>query len=141
MGLLDDKPKENTPVVTLSESTVLRGTLRFAQTLCIRGKFYGTIESPGNLIIDKGALVEADHIYVKSITVHGFVAADIRAEDKVDLMTGAQVKGDIAAGRLRIADGVLFEGQCCMTNAGKEVEIFARGTDEIKAELQQLNAE
>jgi cytoskeletal protein CcmA (bactofilin family) len=49
------------------------------------------------------------------------------------------VKGDLSAARLRIADGVLFEGQCSMAGLDKDVEIFSRPTEEIKAELQRTN--
>jgi cytoskeletal protein CcmA (bactofilin family) len=51
------------------------------------------------------------------------------------MMTGAKVQGDVTAARLRIADGVLFEGQCSMINVDKEVELFSRPSEEIKAEL------
>ena len=130
-----DEKQNPLPVVTLAENTVFRGVLHFKETLSIRGKFYGTIEADGNLIVEKGAIVEADHIYVDSLSVQGTVKAQVRATDKVDLMTGAHMHGDIEASRLRIADGVLFEGQCIMTDNEKDIEIFSCTTDEIKAQL------
>jgi cytoskeletal protein CcmA (bactofilin family) len=59
--------------------------------------------------------------------------------DKIDMLSGAEVRGDCITARLRIADGVLFEGQCSMTALDKDVEIFSRPTEEIKAELQRMN--
>ncbi|MDR2841800.1 MAG: polymer-forming cytoskeletal protein [Spirochaetaceae bacterium] len=136
MSLLsEDKPKEVIPVVTLSETTSLKGVLHFKNTVCIRGKFTGSIEAEGDLIVDKGATVEADHVYVNSLGVRGNLRAEIQAGNKVDLMTGAAVTGNISAQRLRIADGVLFEGKCSMINSDKDVEIFLRSTNEIKADL------
>jgi cytoskeletal protein CcmA (bactofilin family) len=76
---------------------------------------------------------------VESLTVQGTVIGAIQAVDKIDMLSGAEVRGDCVAARLRIADGVLFEGRCSMTGAGKEVEIFSRPTEEIKAELQRIN--
>jgi cytoskeletal protein CcmA (bactofilin family) len=125
--------------VVLGESTSFNGFLRFKETLRIQGKFKGAIEATGALIVDKGAVVEADHISVSSLTVYGTVVGAVNAIDKVDMLSGAEVRGDITAARLRIADGVLFEGQCSMTGADKEVEIFSRPTEEIKAELQRTN--
>jgi len=72
---------------------------------------------------------------VDSLTVYGDVTSDIHAVDKVDMMTGAKVRGDIIAARLRLADGVLFDGQCSMTGVDGEVEIFSRPIEDIKAEL------
>jgi cytoskeletal protein CcmA (bactofilin family) len=134
MSNQEEKKKES-PVVTLGKETSFFGVLKFQETLRVRGKFKGTIEASGALIVDKEAEVEADRIVVSSLTVHGTVIGDVYAADMVDMMGGAKVKGDVSAARLRIADGVLFEGQCSMTNVDKEVEIFSRPTEEIKAEL------
>ncbi|MDR0553899.1 MAG: polymer-forming cytoskeletal protein [Treponema sp.] len=139
MVKFDGKRKDNSAVVVFGSGTSFNGFLRFKETLCIQGKFTGTIEATGALIVDKGAVVEADHISVTSLTVYGTVVGAVQAQDKVDMFTGAEVRGDISAARLRIADGVLFEGQCNMTGEDKEVEIFSRPTEEIKAELQRAN--
>ncbi|MDR3343348.1 MAG: polymer-forming cytoskeletal protein [Treponema sp.] len=133
------KRKDGSPIVVFGETTKFKGFLRFKETLCIRGKFEGTIEATGALIVDKGAEVKADHISVTSLTVYGTVVAPVSATDKIDMFPGAEVRGDLIAARLRIADGVLFEGQCSMTGVDTEVEIFSRPTQEIKAELQRTN--
>ena len=127
--------KKDSPVVTLGRETRFNGLLKFNETLKIQGQFTGTIEAGGILIVDKDAVVDADHINVDSLTVYGEVKGDVSAVDKVDLMSGAKVRGDITASRLRLADGVLFEGQCSMTGVEGEIEIFSRPIEEIKAEL------
>ena len=134
MSKYDGKRKDS-PVVTLSRETRLTGMLKFKETLRIQGQFKGTIEAGGDLIVDKDAVVEADHINVDSLTVYGDVTGDVHAVDKVDMMTGAKVRGDVIAARLRLADGVLFDGQCSMTGVDGEVEIFSRPIEDIKAEL------
>jgi cytoskeletal protein CcmA (bactofilin family) len=139
MPKFEGKKKEGARVVVLGEHTSFNGFLRFKETLRIQGKFKGTIEATGALIVDKGAVVEADHISAASLTVFGTVIGAVRAVDKIDMLSGAEVRGDLTAARLRIADGVLFEGQCSMTGVDKEVEIFSRPTEEIKAELQRAN--
>jgi cytoskeletal protein CcmA (bactofilin family) len=50
-------------------------------------------------------------------------------------MTGAEVHGDLCAGRLRIADNVLFEGHCSMVESADDVAIFSLSAEEIKAGL------
>ncbi|MDR2110014.1 MAG: polymer-forming cytoskeletal protein [Spirochaetaceae bacterium] len=139
MAKIDGKRKDHSPRVIFGSTTSFNGFLRFKETLCIQGKFKGTIEATGALIVDKGAVVEADHISVTSLIVYGTVIGAVHAMDKVDMLSGAEVRGDVTAARLRIADGVLFEGQCSMTGVEKEVEIFSRPTEEIKAELQRFN--
>ncbi|MDR1900827.1 MAG: polymer-forming cytoskeletal protein [Treponema sp.] len=131
--------RKESRLVILGDSTSLNGRIRFKETLCIQGKFKGNIEATGALIVDKGAIVEADHISVTSLTVFGTIYGAVHAVDKIDMFPGAEVHGDVTAARLRIADGVLFEGHCSMTGTEKEVEIFSRPTEEIKAELQRRN--
>jgi cytoskeletal protein CcmA (bactofilin family) len=127
--------RKDSPVVTFGRETRFNGLLKFKETLRVQGQFKGTIESGGELIVDKDAVVDADHINVDSLVVYGDVKGDVYAVDKVDMMTGAKVRGDITAARLRLADGVLFEGQCSMTGVDEEVEIFSRPIEDIKAEL------
>ena len=126
-------------MVVFGNSTSFNGFLRFKEALCIQGRFKGTIEATGALIVDKGAVVEADHISVSSLMVYGTVVGAVHAVDKIDMFPGAQVRGDLTAARLRIADGVIFEGKCSMSGISKDVEIFSRPTGEIKAELQRSN--
>jgi cytoskeletal protein CcmA (bactofilin family) len=134
----DVKKKEGS-VVTFGKEANFNGKLKFRETLLMQGKFKGTIEASGALIVDKEAVVDADRITVSSLTVYGTVIGDIHAIDKVDMMSGAKVQGDVTAARLRIADGVLFEGRCSMTSVDKEVEIFSRPVEEIKAELLRVS--
>jgi len=135
----EGKKKEKSDVVVLGKTTSFTGFLKFASTLRIQGRFRGTIEASGDLIVDKEAVVEADHVTVNSLTVFGQISGSVQAIDKVDMMSGAKVQGDVSATRLRIADGVLFEGKCKMTNIDKDIEIFHRPTEEIKADLQRKN--
>ena len=137
----DGKKKDNNRMVVFGNSTSFNGLLRFKESLCIQGRFKGTIEASGALIVDKGAVVEADHISVTSLMVYGTVIGAVQALDCIDMFPGAEVRGDLSAARLRIADGVLFEGQCSMTGISKDVEIFSRPTEEIKAELQRTNVQ
>jgi cytoskeletal protein CcmA (bactofilin family) len=135
----EGRKKDNAEIVVLGKTTSFTGVLKFDTTLRIQGNFRGTIEAAGALIVDKDAVVEADHITVSSLTVYGSISGTVQAADKVDMHSGAKVHGDVSAARLRIADGVLFEGKCKMTNVEKDVEIFHRPTEEIKADLQRNN--
>ena len=135
----ETRKKDKHGIVILGKTTSFTGFLKFATTLKIMGNFRGTIEATGDLIVDKDAVVDADHITVSSLTVFGSVSGTVFAQNKVDMMSGAKVHGDVSAAKLRIADGVLFEGKCKMTSIEKDVEIFHRPAEEIKADLQRSN--
>ena len=135
----EGKNKSHSEIVVLGKTTNFTGILKFDTTLRIQGSFRGTIEAVGDLIVDKDAVVDADHIMVSSLTVYGHISGTVQALDKIDMMSGAKVHGDVSAARLRIADGVLFDGKCKMTNIDKDVEIFHRPAEEIKADLQRTS--
>lgn len=128
------------PAVTLSASTRLKGVLRFKRTLCVMGRFEGTIDAEGSLVVGKGAVVECDRVHANSVTVHGFVKARIHADDKVDLMDGGEIHGDVYTSRLRIADGGMFEGRCSMIDADNAADLFSLPASELKAVLRSKPA-
>jgi len=133
----ETKKRDKTGTVVLGRTTSFTGVLKFNTTLKIQGSFRGTIDAKGDLIVDKEAVVDADYITVNSLTVFGSISGTVQALNKVDMMSGAKVQGDVSAARLRIADGVLFEGKCKMTNVEKDIEIFHRPVEEIKMDLQR----
>jgi cytoskeletal protein CcmA (bactofilin family) len=139
MSKREVKKKDKIEIVVMGKTTNFTGILKFSSTILIQGIFRGTIDASGDLIVDKEAVVDADHITVNSLTVYGNISGTVHAMDKVDMMSGAKVHGDVSAARLRIADGVLFEGRCKMTNVEKDIEIFHRPAEEIKADLQRSN--
>jgi cytoskeletal protein CcmA (bactofilin family) len=130
-----DNRAEGETVTVFGPETVFEGILKFKETLHIRGRFKGTIEATGALVVEKEAEVVTDRISVASLVIAGKVTGTINALDKVEMLTGSIVHGDVVTSRLRIADGVLFEGRCSMTGIDGDVEIFARPTQEIKKEL------
>ncbi len=121
--------------------TSFEGHLRFRDPLRIQGRFSGTIEATGALTVDKGATVEVDRVAVSSVVVAGTLIGNIEAVDRVDMLTGAKVHGDVSTSRLRIADGVLFEGACEMINVDGDIDIFSGSVDELKTALQAVPLE
>lgn len=99
---------------TLGKETSFSGTLRFKDSLRIRGRFEGEIEAEGRLIIDPEAVVNARRVKASSIVVGGVVRGDIEALERLEMLPSAKVYGNVRTARLRIADGVVFEGSCEM---------------------------
>jgi cytoskeletal protein CcmA (bactofilin family) len=99
---------------TLGTETSLSGTLKFKDSLRIRGKFEGEIDAIGHLYIDPEAIVTAKNIRATSVVVGGTVHGDIEAADRIEMMSSAKVYGNVRTTHLRIADGVIFEGACEM---------------------------
>lgn len=87
--------------VTSDEEVVVAGTVR------------GKLSAEGPVTIEAGAVVEAD-IGASSLSVGGQVTGNVAVSDRVDLLGGARLVGDVKAARLTIADGASFKGNVDM---------------------------
>jgi cytoskeletal protein CcmA (bactofilin family) len=109
---------------TLGPGTKLKGMLRFKDSVMVRGRFEGDIVSTGALYIDNGAQAIVGAMKASSIEIAGLVRGDLEAAQRVELRSTAQVHGNIKTVKLRIADGVVFEGRCEMVKNGERFDPF-----------------
>jgi cytoskeletal protein CcmA (bactofilin family) len=100
----------------IDKGSQVRGDLSFEETFRIDGKFEGKIRSGSELILGDDAEVNAE-IEVGRLSVNGSLKGSVRATERVELLAGARVIGDISTPVLRIEEGAHFEGSCQM---GKE---------------------
>jgi cytoskeletal protein CcmA (bactofilin family) len=63
--------------------------------------------------VESNGLVEAD-IGAQSVSIGGSVTGNVTASDRVDLLAGGRLIGDVKAARLTIADGASFKGNVDM---------------------------
>ena len=96
-----------------SKDTEFFGDLKFKKSLQIDGYLEGEIESEGFLVIGEGAVVRAN-IRAKTVIIGGEVHGNIEAADRLEILTSGKLYGNIRTAKLRIADGVVFEGKCEM---------------------------
>jgi cytoskeletal protein CcmA (bactofilin family) len=100
----------------IDKGSFVRGELSFEETFRIDGRFEGKIRSGSELILGDEADVTAE-IEVGRLSVNGTLKGSVRASERVELLAGARVQGDISTPVLRIEEGAQFEGGCQM---GKE---------------------
>jgi cytoskeletal protein CcmA (bactofilin family) len=114
---------------TLGKETSFSGILKFKDSLRLRGKFEGEIDSLGRLVIDSEAVVNARRIRASSVVVGGVVHGDIEAVDRLEMLSSAKVYGNVRTSKLRIADGVVFEGKCEMIRDPGSFDPFSGAGD------------
>ena len=122
---------------TLGKGTNFSGTMNFESSLKIDGNFQGKVISPGFLYIEKGAVVNAD-IDVGSVVIGGYVKGNVTAKKNLELLGTGELHGDIRTAKLKIADGVVFEGKCEMIRDGEEIDIFSGKVDELKKKVKAV---
>jgi len=88
------------------------GDFRFEGNLRIDGYVRGQIRSlTGTLTLGEGAQVESD-IVVAAAIIDGSLRGDIRASERVELLSHARVTGNIESPAIAIHPGAFFEGEC-----------------------------
>jgi len=114
---------ENGMVATVfGKDTEFYGDLSFSKSLQINGFFEGEITAKGFMVVGEGAVVKAN-IKAKSVVISGTVYGNIEADSKLEIMPSGKLYGNIRTAKLKIADGVVFEGNCEMIKEQKRAEL------------------
>jgi len=108
-----DKKHEGERMLDVDAS--MQGSLVFKDpvNLRINGRFEGTLNTKGSLMIGEHAVVGAD-ITGDSVVIAGKVNGNIRALKELKLIAPAVVIGDIRTPLLSVAEGAVFDGTCSM---------------------------
>jgi cytoskeletal protein CcmA (bactofilin family) len=96
------------------------GQLSFQGPVKIDGVVEGDIQCEGTVTIGESAEVRAK-ISGQIVVIRGKVEGNVTAKEKVELLAPARLIGNVSAPRLSIAEGVVFDGDCSMGVAAKQV--------------------
>ena len=97
----------------IGHGITVEGEISADDEVVIQGTVRGKITGREAVVIEQGAVVEAD-VSAASIVVGGQVTGNIAVADRIDLQTGARLVGDVKAARITIADGASFKGNVDM---------------------------
>ena len=114
MPQIIDPYRDYPTTTTLSDSTHFNGTMRFKKSLRINGGYDGKVDAEGLLVLGPQSKFKGD-ILCDEIIIGGEVRGNIVARKRLELLDTAKLYGDIKTAKLKIADGVVFEGKCEMT--------------------------
>lgn len=118
-------PMDSTKAI-IGPSIQIKGELIGKEDLVIEGKVEGVIRLiEHHLTIGSKAKIQAT-LEAKAIRVEGEVTGDVIAGERVELLAGSTVKGDIVSPRISIADGAKFKGSVDMDHS-KSAAVAAVG--------------
>jgi cytoskeletal protein CcmA (bactofilin family) len=98
----------------LAEDIDFSGTMKFQNSLMIKGKFDGQIDAQGHLILGPDAVVKAT-IKAGVVTNYGKIIGNVEAIKKLELLKGAELNGDVKTPDFIIESGCIFNGKCGMS--------------------------
>ena len=108
--IVEDENKIDT---VIADDIDFRGTLRFKNSLKIKGKFEGKIISDGQLIIGRESVTSAD-INTSIVSISGTINGKIKASKKIELFKKSRTSADLVAPEIVMESGAVFNGTCIM---------------------------
>jgi cytoskeletal protein CcmA (bactofilin family) len=97
----------------IGQGITIEGEVTSDDEVVIGGVLRGKLATEGPVTVEENGVVEAD-IGAQSVSIGGIVTGNVTAADRVELLTGGKLVGDVKTARLTIADGAMFKGNVDM---------------------------
>jgi cytoskeletal protein CcmA (bactofilin family) len=97
----------------IADDLEIQGTMKFTNSLMIKGVLEGEIISEGLLIVGSTAKVKAT-ITTKNLISYGEIEGDVTASEQVILKGTAVHNGNVTTRNIMIENGSVFNGSCMM---------------------------
>lgn len=111
----------------LGEGTEFEGLLNFDGTVRVDGRFKGEVHTKDCIIIGETGFVEGE-ILVGHFIVMGAFKGNVKAANKVEVLSTGRITGNIASPALIVQEGGIIEGN-----------IMMKGIDEQPAKILSLH--
>jgi cytoskeletal protein CcmA (bactofilin family) len=92
----------------VSAEAVWEGKIRSAGSLRIEGIAHGELEISGTVTISAHARVDGT-VRARMIVLEGDLQGKVQCDDRLELLTGSSVGGDIETGTLVVQEGAFIE--------------------------------
>jgi len=98
------------PRTVLSPGTAISGKLNFNLPVKIDSRFRGEVKASELLVVGPNAEIEAK-IWARHLQIEGNLVGTVHVSGWVEILPGGRFQGEIAAGKLRVYPGGVFEGK------------------------------
>ncbi len=119
------------------EGTTMNGDVISESNIRIDGKFNGTINTKGRLVVGPSGVVEGT-IQCQNSEIEGLVKGKIAVQQLLSLKASAKIEGDIYTDKLSIESGATFTGACNMGAKVKDINLDNK--EEKNLELEEQTA-
>jgi cytoskeletal protein CcmA (bactofilin family) len=107
-------------MTTIGASLTINGHLTSREDITIHGRVIGEIAmEEGALLVAPSASIDA-RVRVTRLTIHGTMAGDIAAAERVELTDTANVSGTLLSAAVIMRDGACFNGAIAVDRASRQ---------------------
>lgn len=100
----------------VGSGAVFEGKLQGEGNYSIHGRVVGECDISGILLLETDGLWQGD-ILADTVILAGTVEGNVMAREKLELQSSGHVMGNLAAPRIAIAEGAVYDGQIQMAKA------------------------
>jgi cytoskeletal protein CcmA (bactofilin family) len=113
----------------IGEGSEFKGEFTVNGLLRIDGRFKGTIETDGKVLIGQSGEATTD-IRARVVVIGGVVRGNIFATERVIMLATGRLYGNIITPSLVMEDGVIFDGNCVINKSPDHATGPQTGTSE-----------
>ena len=96
-------------VAFIGQGVEFKGTINYKGSVRIDGRLDGELHTEGTLLVGTEAVITAK-ISAGSVISKGKITGDIKANEKILLLSSANMDGSLNTPQLSIEEGVIFNG-------------------------------
>ena len=111
-----DTPQPAPGTTFIGTNITIEGTVSGSEPVVVEGSVRGNVRLTGDLLIGVKARIEAT-VHARNVTVEGKVTGDVSADERLELVAGANVEGNLKAPRIVVAEGARLRGSVDMGSA------------------------
>ncbi|TAL38840.1 MAG: polymer-forming cytoskeletal family protein [Spirochaetes bacterium] len=100
----------------IGEGSEFKGEFMINGLLRIDGRFKGTLETDGKVLIGQNGEATTD-IKARVVVIGGTVRGNIFASERVIMLSTGRMHGNVITPSLVMEDGVIFDGNCIINKA------------------------
>ena len=121
-------PVTEATAASIGKSVQIYGEVKGSEDLIVDGTIEGTITlSESRLTIGPNAHVQAN-VSARDVVILGALTGDINASGRVELRSGANLKGDIRASRLSVEENAVLSGKVELSGTERPSSAAATNT-------------
>ena len=113
------KIKKEKVETILGKGTKIDGNITTKGSLRVEGTFVGEIDIEGDLYVGKEAKIK-NKIEGRNIIIAGEVEGNIKAKNKLEILSTGRVDGDIEMKVIKIEEGAQFDGNSKILSNSKQ---------------------
>ncbi len=113
MPIVSSKANENMIETIIGAGVVFDGKITGSATLRIDGKLMGDTEVSGLVIVGETGEIKGN-VTADRLLIAGQLVGQVKATERVEIVSGGRLIGDVQTASFVVADGSVFNGNCQM---------------------------